>query len=123
MTNAEMLERLSRLSTRALRRNAAAAEETERHWDGLAAGRLDEKPECPFCDVTDGECARCALHVTSPETFCGPYGDWYEARNAAEGRGLKYPLRSKPVRAAAKKMLAHVRRVKSLVVKALEGRS
>jgi hypothetical protein len=101
MTNAEMLERLSRLSTRALRRNAAAAEETERHWEGLAAGSLDEKPACPFCDVGKS-CRTCALFVTSSKDednrSCGAaYWAWDDARDVADTHRLKRPLATKAV--------------------------
>lgn len=121
MTNAEMLARLEKLSTRALKRNAKAVKETEGHWKGLAAGKLDEKPASSFCAMHCFNCKPCALRVvTEDEIVCAV---WYTIHCIAASRKLKHPLRSKPVRAAAKKMLAHVRRVGRLVGKVLEGRT
>ncbi len=126
MTNAEMLRRIEKLSTSELKRNVKAAEKTVGHWEKLAAGELDAKPSCPFCSVSRFGCETCALQIVSSDNMCGTiYWNWDDARVTAENRRSRRlcgPLRSRHVRAAAKKMLAHVRRVGRLIGKALEGR-
>ncbi len=122
--------RVRAMSTELLNKNLPAVGQARSQWQAMSKGLLEEKPDCPLCEVSPEDTCDtgCALYEFSENESnnCGPeYHAWGKALGRARCQVLDVPrrMRDPAVMTAAGKMADLLDRLHGVIADELRARA